>query len=292
MHLKNLINKFISHIKHIQKSFSQRHLKLYDRSQRLSLENAVNRFNAKISRLERLDKKLLLPERVSYYDIIDSATSKQDLTKKIESLERFLTRDAGKVITTEAGVKTVNYVVSETERQLRSVKTKLTKQIKQLEGITPTIFGTPVDASYKQMGSEALNNLRARRKVLNVGRVKNLSKKAIMDVQRQIQTNIRKMKYKAEVFKNNYIEKMLFNLAYYTGYKDKDKLEHIRSKLNELDEKTFLKLFNTEKAIERITDYYPEITDSKKSPNDISEEVSELYDELYNNIDEIVSMYL
>lgn len=264
----------------------------YDRSQRLSLENAVNRFNAKISRLERLDKKLLLPERVSYYDIIDSATSKQDLTKKIESLERFLTRDAGKVITTEAGVKTVNYVVSETERQLRSVKTKLTKQIKQLEGITPTIFGTPVDASYKQMGSEALNNLRARRKVLNVGRVKNLSKKAIMDVQRQIQTNIRKMKYKAEVFKNNYIEKMLFNLAYYTGYKDKDKLEHIRSKLNELDEKTFLKLFNTEKAIERITDYYPEITDSKKSPNDISEEVSELYDELYNNIDEIVSMYL
>lgn len=264
----------------------------YNREQRLTLENAVRNFNRKISKLEKLDRSLLLPERVDYMDIINSSTSKAELTRKIESLKRFTSREGSKIITTPEGVKTVNYIISETERNLRSVKAKLSKQIKELESITPTIFGTPVDASYKQMGSEALNNLKARRKVLNVGRVKNLSKQGIKNIQKQIQVNIRKMKYKAEIFKNNYIEKMLFNLAYYTGYDDKEKLNYIRSKLNELDEKTFLKLFNTEKAIERITDYYPEITNTRTSPEKISDEVSELYNELYNNIDEIVARYI
>lgn len=263
----------------------------YDRSQRLTLESTVRRFNSKIKRLERLDKSLLLPEQVTYDEIIQQATSKKDLTRKIESLERFLTRSAGKIVTTDEGVKTVNYVLSETERNLRSVKARLTRQINELESIRPTIFGTPVDATYKQMGSEALNNLKARRKVLNVGRVKNLSKQQILNLRKQIQVNLRKMKYKASIFKNNYIEKMLFNLAYYTGYNDKEKLNHIREKLNELDERTFLKLFNTEKAIERITDYYPEITNTRRNPSDIEEEVTELYDELYKNIDEIVSRY-
>ena len=263
----------------------------YNREQRLNLESAVRRFNAKITRLERLDRSLLLPEKVDYYDIIQQSTSKKELTQKIESLERFLTRNAGKIVKTESGVKTVNYVLSETERNLRSVKSRLTRQIRQLENIRPTIFGTPVDATYKQMGSEALNNLRARRKVLNIGKLKSLSKQQILNVQKQIEVNIRKMKYKASIFKNNYIEKMLFNLAYYVGYDDKEKLNHIRTKLNELDEKTFLKLFNTEKAVERITDYYPEITNTRRNPSDIQEEVSELYDELYKNIDEIVSRY-
>ena len=263
----------------------------YNREQRLTLEKAVRNFNQKISKLEKLDRSLLLPEKVDYIDIIQSSTSKADLTKKIESLKRFTSRRGSQIITTPEGVKTVNYVVSETERNLRSVKSRLTKQIVELEGITPTIFGKPVDATYKQMGSEVLNNLKARRKSLNVGRVKNLSKQGIKSIQKLIDTNVRKMRYKAEIFKNNYIEKMLFNLAYYTGYDDKEKLNHIRNKLNELDEKTFLKLFNTEKAIERITDYYPEITNTKRKPEIIAGEVKELYDELYKNIDEIVSRY-
>lgn len=264
----------------------------YNKNLRLSLEQAVNRFNSKIKRLERLDRSLLLPEKVDYNDIVSSATSTKDLRRKLESLNRFLDRNSGKVVTTESGVKTVEYVLDETSRELKYVKTKLTRQIRELESIRPTIFGTPVDATYKQMGSEALNNLRARRKVLNIGKVKNLSKQSLLKLQKQLNTNLRKLKYRAEIFKSNYIDKMLFNLAYYTGYEDKEKLNYIKEKLSKLDEKTFLKLFNTEKAIERVVDYYPEITDVKKDPNRISDEVTELYDELYNNIDEIVARYM
>lgn len=263
----------------------------YNRSQRVSLENAVNKFNAKISRLKRLDKKLLLPERVSYYDIIDSATSKQDLTRKIESLERFLTRDAGKVITTEGGVKTVNYVVSETQRELKNVKTALTRQIKQIEGITPTIFGRPVDATYKQMGSETLTNLKARRKVLNKGKITRLEKGEFKKLMKQIEINKKKIRYRSQLFQSNYVDKMLFNLAYYVGYTDTEKLNYIKEKLLSLKEDQFLKLFNTEQAISDILDYYPDVNNPSKSPHLIQEEVKELYNELYNSIDSIIAKY-
>ena len=55
----------------------------------------------------------------------------------------------------------------------------------------------------------------------------------------------------------------------------------------------FLKLFKEDKSIRAILDYYPAITQnfSAINPDDIKEDVTNLYDNLIDNIDEIIQDY-
>ena len=55
----------------------------------------------------------------------------------------------------------------------------------------------------------------------------------------------------------------------------------------------FLKLFKEDKSIRAILDYYPVVTNSFNAinPDDIKEDVINLYDNLIDNIDEIIQDY-
>ena len=55
----------------------------------------------------------------------------------------------------------------------------------------------------------------------------------------------------------------------------------------------FLKLFKEDKSIRAILDYYPVVTNSFNAinPDDIKEDVMNLYDALYDNLDDILKDY-
>ena len=92
------------------------------------------------------------------------------------------------------------------------------------------------------------------------------------------------------IFKQNYFE-MLTDLAYYFNY-DNDKLNILKQKLMKLKPNDFLKLFKDDKSIRAILDYYPIVRDNSGiNPDDIKEDVSNLYDALVNNIDAILEDY-
>ena len=92
------------------------------------------------------------------------------------------------------------------------------------------------------------------------------------------------------IFKENYT-KMLTDLGYYYNY-DKDKLKGLEDKLQNLKSDEFLKLFQNDKSIKAILDYYPIGRDNSGiNPDDIKEDVSNLYDALVNNIDAILEDY-
>ena len=97
--------------------------------------------------------------------------------------------------------------------------------------------------------------------------------------------------YMNNIFKENYFE-MLTDLAYYFDY-DNDKLIELKEKLMKLKSNDFLKLFKEDKSIRAILDYYPIVTNSFNAinPDDIKEDVINLYDNLINNIDEIIQDY-
>ena len=82
---------------------------------------------------------------------------------------------------------------------------------------------------------------------------------------------------------------MLTDLGYYTGY-DKEKLKELENKLNKLNNRQFYKLFQTEKAVKSITEYYPLVTGKVMGfdPQNIKQDVASLYDNLIENIDEII----
>ena len=263
----------------------------YDKGLQKELRSAVSNFNQKIARLEKLDNNLYLPERASVKRIKSEASSRAELKRMIASLRRFSKRGAEATITTSGGVSTSRYELEETTRSLRRVKSYLTRQINKMANIKPTVFGVPQSATYAQMGNESLANLRARRYALEVPDIKKLTKEGLTELQKRIDFNIQKMKYQKEIFMNNYTDKMLLDLGYYVGY-DKEKMEIIREKLTKLDEKQFMELFNTDLTIQAIRDYYPESSRAYGNPNYIKDEVSALYDQLYNNIDSMILDYM
>ena len=93
------------------------------------------------------------------------------------------------------------------------------------------------------------------------------------------------------IFKENYL-KMLTDLGYYYNY-DKDKMKLLEEKLLKLDSNNFQKLFESDKSIKAILDYYPVVTDTRTgiNPEDIKEDVTNLYDSLINNLDDILKDY-
>ena len=102
--------------------------------------------------------------------------------------------------------------------------------------------------------------------------------------------------YMDYVFKENYFE-MLTDLGYYFNY-DKEKLDNLKNQLMELNTNDFMKLFREDKSIRAILDYYPVVTESFKpkniptiNPDDIKEDVKDLYDNLIDNLDEIMQDY-
>ena len=92
-------------------------------------------------------------------------------------------------------------------------------------------------------------------------------------------------------FKQAYLD-MLTDLGYFFDY-DLTKIDELKDKINQLDDDNFTKLFNTEKSIKAITDYYPNIlkTRSKQNFEDTKKDVHDLYDRLYENIDDILKEY-
>lgn len=262
----------------------------YDKRTNEEIRRVVSNFNQKIARLERRQDNLYLPSHITTKEIKSEVTTRRQLKRKLASLQRFSKRGVEQTVVTSGGISISKYELEETSRELRRQKMFLTRRINEYGNIRPTVFGAPQSATYSQMGSQQLANLEARRMALNI-KLKDISKEKYENIKKLIEANIRKEFYRKEIFMTNYSDKMLFNLGYYVGY-DQEKINYIRSKLMLLDEEQFVKLFNTEKAIQAIAEYYPETQRTYAKPEDIKVEVTELYDELYNNIDSIVADYM
>ena len=269
----------------------------YDKKLNTEITRVVNNFNSKVKRLEREKNNLLIPEKVSIKELKKSVTSRPELKRELAKLQRYSQRGIEKTIKTEGGLELSRYELEETIRESRRIKASLTRRINRVSNITPTVFGVKQSATYSQMGLEQLSNLKARRKTLQKD-VRKLNKEQFKDLQKQLEINRQKEKYLTEVFKENYIDKMLFNLGYFIGY-DEEKIKYIKDKLMQLDEKQFLKLFETEEGIRAIRDYYPEIhrvvgsgrAGNVKQMKLIKDDITSLYDELYKSIESITEDY-
>lgn len=66
------------------------------------LQNAIRNFNSKISRLEKLDRELYLPEKINYKEVSKDIATRRELNRYINSLRRFSKRGAENTYTTLA----------------------------------------------------------------------------------------------------------------------------------------------------------------------------------------------
>ena len=254
------------------------------------LQRAINNFNAKIKRLEKVDREIDIPIKENIKAIKDRVTSKWDLNCEIDRLKRFTKRNAEDLIKNKSGVVMSRWEFENIQREQKRLNARLLREIERYSNITPTEFGKAQAATYAQMGDEKLSNLKARQKAI--------SNKNIMKANREQLKNLKILLNKTsaiyrkdkEIFYNNYLDGTLLNTAYFVGY-DENKIKHIKDKLNELTPTKFTKAFEQEQALKDIQLRYDLTKEDGISPEILENDITPLLDNLYNNIDQIVDTY-
>ena len=261
----------------------------YDKKLNQEINRTIKNFNQKIARLEKQERELL-PSKITKKDLKSDVYTRAELYRKLKELQRFSKRGAEDVITTSGGVKLTQYELSNIKRENARVKRNITREINRLEVEKPKIFGKTQTSTFSEMGDTDYLNLVARRKALEKD-INKLSREEFERFTKLIEKTGKNQQYMNNIFKDNYFS-MLTDLAYYFDY-DNDKLNMLKQKLMNLKSNDFLKLFKEDKSIRAILDYYPIVTNSFNAinPDDIKEDVINLYDNLIDNIDEIIQDY-
>ena len=262
----------------------------YDKKLNQEINRTIKNFNQKIARLEKQERELL-PNKITKKDLKSSVYTRTELQRKLKELQRFSIRGAEDVITTRGGVRLTKYELNEIKRENARVKRNITREINRLKTDKPKIFGKKQTSTFSEMGDTDYLNLVARRKALEKD-INKLSREEFERFTKLVEKTGKNQAYMNNIFKENYFE-MLTDLAYYFDY-DTNKLNLLRQKLMNLKPNDFLKLFKEDKSVRAILDYYPVITKNFDviNPDDIKEDVVNLYDSLIDNIDDIIKDYV
>jgi cell division protein ZapA (FtsZ GTPase activity inhibitor) len=264
------------------------------------LRRAVNNFNSKVKRLESVDREIDIPEKASITAIKDRVTNKWELNREIDKLERFTQRNAEDLIKNKSGVVLSRWEFENIQREQRRLSARLLREIERYGKIKPSEFGEKQALSYAQMGDDKLFNLKSRYKAISNKNIKNINRDQLSKLIGYINTtNANYRSTKKEIFYDNFIDGTLLNLGYIIGY-DKDKINHIKDKLNELTPDQFIKAFNSELSLRYIQDKNVSPDKSKpaeeqqlteKQISQLTDDLTPVLDELYENIDTIVDSY-
>ena len=261
----------------------------YDKKLNQEINRTIKNFNQKIARLEKQDRELL-PSKITKKDLKSGVYTRTELRRKLKELQRFGRRGAEDIIETSGGARLTQYNYQNIKRENARIKRNITREINRLRVNKPKIFGKTQTSTFSEMGDSDYLNLVARRKALEKD-INKLSRDELERFTKLIEKTGRNQQYMNSIFKQNYFD-MLTDLGYYFDY-DNDKLNILKQKLMNLKPNDFLKLFKEDKSIRAILDYYPIVTNSFNAinPDDIKEDVINLYDNLIDNIDMILQDY-
>lgn len=263
----------------------------YNKELNDKITKTVRNYNAKINRLSKINPSLALPEKISAKSLKNMSDTRKELNRELAKLKRFSKRGAEDTIILPSGEFVSVYELSELKRESARLQRNLTRRINELASTTPKVAGIKQDFNYAQMGDMRLNNMIAKRDTLKAmsrtvtkgGNLKNFIT--------LLKTTRNKQNYQISMFRNNYIDKMLAYQAYAIGY-DSEKINVIKAKLNKLSDKDFLRFFDEEKLVQMIRDKYPDLKNmSGDAYFSYEKEMTDIYDELYNNIDDYLKDY-
>ena len=262
----------------------------YTKKLNQDIYNTLRRYNNKIDRLRRREADYILPQKMTKEDLMESSYTTKELRRQLNNLAKFTQRGAEATYTTSGGYSISKYEYDYLRREQRRVKRKIEKELERYQTTAPTVFGKSQGFSFAQMGDSTYLNLKAKRTSLEKD-ISKMTKEELLKYRNVLYKLGKNRNYLAEGFRDNYLE-ILTDLGYFTGY-DKEKLKLLKEKLLSLDPEQFYRLYENEKAIKVIRDYYPLFTDfTYQSSDNYADDVRNLYDELINNIDEIIAPYL
>ena len=258
----------------------------YDKKLNKEIDDTLRRYNNKIKRLARQQSNYILPQQVSKEDLMEVAYTRQDLQRRLNNLKKFNERGAEETIYTKSGYALSKYELNYLKREKARVKRSILKDIKYYEEKKPKLYGKEMSTTFARMGDTNYLNLLTRYKEINVD-VSNLTLDELFDYRKMLYNVGKDRNYLAENFKLNYID-MITDLAYYANY-DKKKLNKLKAKLATVDASKFYDLYINEKSIKEATNYY--YTKFKALKDVEAQKITELYDDILDNINDILKDY-
>lgn len=251
-----------------------------------SIKDIVRRFNAKISRLERIEEELYLPDKVSVYEIKQQVTNRRELNKMLKDLQKFSERGMEKTVRFSSGLEMSKYHSEILKRDLRVAKAKATRELKNFKSTPIKVFGVPQSTPHEY--DEAYLNLKTQREQLD----KDISKLNRKELER-LESNIKDLlnSYETEnMYKNNWLD-MFEKLSYY-GEVDESKKKQILERLDKLSPSNFTKLYRNEKSIKAMQELYKDVVRNKSNVDDeLSNDIHEVIENFYNSLDIIIKDY-
>lgn len=254
------------------------------------LKKAISNFNSKVKRLESVDREIDIPEKESITAIKERVSSKWDLNREIDRLERFTKRNAEELIQNKSGVVMSRWEYENLQREQKRLSARLTREIERYGNIKPTEFGKQSKFTYAQMGDEKLSNLKARQRAISRKSISKINRSQLKDLQTLLNRTAANYRKDKEIFYDNYIDGTLLNTAYFVGY-DEEKIKYIKKKLSELTPSQFTKAFEQEQALKDIQLRYDLTKEDGITPQLLESDITSTLDTLYENIDQIVDSY-
>lgn len=260
----------------------------YDKKLNKEIDDTLRRYNNKITRLARQRSNYILPQKVTKDDLMEVSYTRRDLQRRLSNLRKFNERGAEKSILTSQGYAISKYELDYLKREQSRVKRKINREIKRYETIKPTTYGKQEARTFAQMGDTNYLNALARLQAVSKD-ITALSQEQLINYRKLLYSAGKNRDYLAESFKLGYID-MMTQVGYTAGY-DPEKLELLKEKLKDLDPTQMYELYRNEKSIKSVSDYYYVLSDGKIDPEQFTQDVTNLYDNLLESIDTILQDY-
>ena len=114
------------------------------------MNRIIRNFNQKISRLEKQNKELLLPNKVTKQELKENAHTRKELLRKLQELKRYSKRDIEKTIILDSGVAISKYEYENIKIEARRLKQSLAREIKIKQVKPIRIGGLLQDSTFAQ----------------------------------------------------------------------------------------------------------------------------------------------
>lgn len=261
----------------------------YDKKLNKEIDDTLRRYNNKIDRLAKERSNVMLPQKVSKDDLMEISWTRRDIERRLNNLRDFTKRGAETTVLTKSGYAISQYELKYLNKEKARLKRKMAKELKYYETTKPKLFGKDTSRTFAQMGEGLYLNLQARYNLVDVD-ISNLAIDELFEYRKMLYTIGKDKDYLAENFKENFLD-MLTDVGYHVGYNE-DKIEKLKEVLRKIEPSKFYDLYINEKAIRDIANYYYVTVDGKKDPRNFKQNVSDLYDSIIDNLDDVLENYV
>ena len=169
------------------------------------LRKAINNFNAKVRRLENVDKEIDIPEKANITAIKDRVTNKWELNREINKLERFTKRNAEELIQNKSGVVMSRWEYENLQREQQRLSARLEREIERYGKLEPTVLGKKQKVTYAQLGDSKLTMLKTKQNAISTKKLSKIN----LDQLKNLKIDINKLNAnyrttKKQTFYENY----------------------------------------------------------------------------------------